>query len=314
MKRVVITGGTGAVGRALLEHLLSRGVEVLLLYRADSARAVDLPDSPLLKRYPCALEELSSLQLPDAAPCDAFFHLAWAGSYGALREDAALQQKNVQYAADAAALAARLSCRVFVGAGSQAEYGDIPMGTAAHPDMACSPKTAYGAAKLEARERSLAVCRLQGVRHVWARLFSVYGEYDRPQTLVMQAIAAFFEGKDGNFTKGEQIWDYLHAADAAHALCLLSQQGADGGIYNVASGNALPLAEYITQIRDAVNPQCALHFGTVPYYPGQAMNLRADISDLVRDTDFAPQISFDEGIRRTLRWYRASVCQQGTKR
>ena len=311
MKRAVITGGTGVVGRALLSLLLERGTEVLLFYRADSARAADLPDSPLLKRYPCALEELSSLQLPDAAPCDAFFHLAWAGSYGALREDAALQQKNVQYAADAAALAAHLGCRVFLGVGSQAEYGDIPMDKAASPDMTCNPKTAYGAAKLAARERSRAVCHEVRLRHVWARLFSVYGAHDRPQTLVMQAISTFLAGRDGAFTKGEQIWDYLYAEDAARALLLLAELGKDGGIYNVASGAPLPLADYITQIRDVVAPACRIGLGELPYYQGQAMNLRADISDLVRDTGFSPEIGFAEGICRTLAWYAA---QEGTKR
>lgn len=310
MKRAVITGGTGVVGRALLALLLERGTEVLFLYHGDSARATDLPQSPLLRAVPCSLEELSAVQPSDADSYDAFFHLAWAGSYGSSREDSTLQEKNVQYAADAAALAARLGCRVFVGVGSQSEYGDVPMDQAASPAMTCHPKTAYGAAKLAARERTLAVCNKEKLCHVWARLFSIYGAYDRPQTLVMQAISAFAAGRDGAFTKGEQTWDYLHAADAARALLLLAGRGRHSGIYNVASGDPLSLAEYITQIRDAVNPGCALQLGAVPYYPGQVMNLRADISDLVRDTGFAPEVGFAEGIRRTLAWYRA---QKGTK-
>ena len=258
----------------------------------------------------CELNNLSACNTESIGNADAFFHLAWAGSYGSSREDSALQEKNVQYAADAAALAARLGCRVFVGVGSQSEYGDIPMDQAASPAMMCHPKTAYGAAKLAARERTLAVCKEEKLCHVWARLFSIYGAYDRPQTLVMQAISAFAAGRDGAFTKGEQLWDYLHAADAARALLLLAERGKHGGIYNLASGEPLPLAEYITQIRDAVNPNCALQLGAVPYYAGQVMNLRADISDLVRDTGFLPEIGFAEGIRRTLAWYRA---QKGTK-
>ena len=162
--------------------------------------------------------------------------------------------------------------------------------------MDCSPVTAYGAAKLRAGQESRAQCKALGVRHVWARVFSVYGEGDHKETLMMHLLTSLLAGREVELTAGEQIWDYLHAADAARALMLLAERGRDGEVYNVASGVSRPLREVIADIRDAVSPRGVLHFGALPYTKGQPMNLGADISRLVRDTGFAPQIDLVRGV------------------
>lgn len=301
MKRAVITGATGVVGRALIEELASERVEILLLLR-DSPRAARLPDHPLIKKAVCPLEELGTCEI--GGEYDAFFHLAWAGTYGGAREDVALQEANVRYARDAAALSARLGCGVFVGIGSQAEYGRVPYGVRLGEKTPLRPESAYGKAKDAARRETRALCDALGVRHVWARLLSVYGKYDAPHSLVMSAIAAFSRGEAGAFTRGDQLFDYLYARDAAHALFLLAKQGKHGKAYALGSGVARPLREYVLDIRDEIDPEISPRFGAIPYFDGQARYLCADLEEISRDTGFLPSVSFREGVRRTLAWYR----------
>ena len=307
MKKAVVCGASGAIGRALIAALCARGVRVLALSHRGSPRAGALPPVAGVWHLPCALETLDEIQTHPEAPFDAFFHLAWAGTYGAARADATLQEQNILGAERAALLAARLGCGVFVGAGSQAEYGRLPLGARAVETMPISPDTAYGKAKAAAAERTRALCRANRMRHVWARVFSVYGEGDRAETMIMSAIAAFTAGDDGAFTKGEQPWDYLYAADAAEALIALAERGHDGKTYNVASGESRPLAEYITAIRDEIAPARRPRLGAIPYSEEGPVGLSADVSALVSDTGFSPRIGFAEGIRRTAAWYKKAA-------
>ncbi len=301
IRRAVITGATGVIGRALIARLLAERVEILLLLRR-SPRAENLPRHPLICRVECPLEALSHFE--SEGGYDAFFHLGWAGTFGAARADHVLQARNVRYAKDAAALAVRLGCRVFVGVGSQAEYGRVPWGVRLDGALHPRPETAYGAAKLAACEATREVCAAAGVRHVWARVLSVYGPHDAPHTLVTSAIAAFSRGEGGAFTKGEQMWDYLYAADAARALSCMARWGRDGAVYPVGSGEARPLREYILSVRDAVDPKIIPRLGVIPYPAGQVTYLCADLTELRADTGFSPTVPFAKGIRQTVAWYR----------
>lgn len=300
IRRAVVTGASGVIGRALLSELVARRVEVLLLLR-NSPRAALIEAHPLVRREICPLERLRDYGGEDTY--DAFFHLGWQGTYGEVREDAVRQTRNVHYAADAAALAARLGCKVFVGVGSQAEYGRVANGVPLTPDTPCLPFSAYGKAKLAACRETRALCHEKGMRHAWARVLSVYGEWGAPHTLVMRAIEAFEKGERGAFTPCEQTWDYLYARDAARALVAMAEHC--DGTYVLGSGRARPLRDYVLDIRDAINPDISPRFGAIPYFEGQVHYLCADISALSRDADFSPRVSFDEGIRRTLAWYRA---------
>ncbi len=304
MKRAVITGATGAIGTALIERLLAEQVEILVLVREGSKRNEKIPISPLVKMAYCSLEQLRDFENPTDAPYDAFFHLAWAGPFGADRNNMFMQSDNIRHELDAVELAARLGCTVFVGAGSQAEYGRVPAGKKLSADLACRPENGYGIAKLTAGQMSRILCEQRGLRHVWGRILSTYGPGDGEHTLVMSSVVKFLNGEDGDFTKGEQQWDYLYNGDVANAFYLMAEHGVHGKVYPIGSGKTRPLAEFITLIRDAANPACRLNFGAVPYFENQVMYLCADIDELTADTGFVPSVSFEEGIARTVAWYK----------
>lgn len=302
IRRAVVTGPTGAVGTALCERLLEAGCAVYAVCHPGSKRASELPENERLRAVYCDLSELEQLPERIEGSCDAFFHLAWAHTIGPGRNDMPAQIQNVRYTIDAVRAAAALGCRVFVGAGSQAEYGRRPDDL--RPDTPVFPENGYGMAKLCAGQMSRVEAHRLGMAHVWPRILSVYGPHDGPRSMISSVIRQLLDGQRPALTAGGQIWDYLYAGDAAEGLYRMARHGADGAVYPLGSGMARPLREYIETLRDAIDPALELGFGEIPYGEGQVMRLRADIAPLQRDTGFAPRTAFEDGIAETIRWVR----------
>ena len=302
MKNAVITGATGMLGLALIRRLTDEGYTVYAVSRPDSDRIKNIPRSDGVKIIECDLSELGRLKGLIHEKCDMFFHFGWAGTFGSARGDMEKQIKNIQYTVDAVNAAHDVGCGVFLGAGSQAEYGRSE--TKLAPDSPAFPENGYGMAKLCAGQMSRALCSELGIKHIWCRIFSVYGPHDGGQTMIMSGIRLLLEGKRPSYTKGEQLWDYLYCADAANAFYLAAKNGAHGAVYCVGSGETRRLGEYIEIIRDEINPAAEIGIGDLPYADKQVMYLCADISSLTRDTGFKPEYSFEDGIKKTVEWYK----------
>ena len=306
MQKIVITGPTGAIGLALIRRCIEQKVQVLAIVRPHSERKNRIPSSPFVRIVECSLENMKELagseRLPEEIRAeknyDVFYHFAWSATIGDGRNDMKLQTKNIEYTLDAVALADRLGCHTFIGAGSQAEYGRSLEKLSAQ--TAVFPESGYGMAKLCAGQMTRLECQKRGIRHIWARILSVYGPGDGEKTMISTVIRKLLAGEKPELTAGEQMWDYLYSGDAARALYLLGSKGKEGRIYCIGSGQARPLREYIEILRDSIAPGLPLGFGEVPYGEKQIMYLCADISDLTRDTGFVPEVEFAAGIRMTI--------------
>ena len=298
----VISGPTGAIGTALCRLLAEKKIRVYAAIRPGSKRAEHLREITGVTLVECDAAELSRLSGIEA---DVFFHLAWAKTTGQGRNDMPAQIRNIQYTIDAVHAASRLGCKVFVGAGSQAEYGRV--NHALTPDTPCFPENGYGMAKLCAGQMSRTECEALGIDHIWPRILSVYGPFDGENAMIPQVIRKLLSGEKPALTAGEQIWDYLYAGDAAEALYRLALEGKTGAIYPLGSGHARPLREYLEILRDAINPSLTLGLGEVPYASKQVMHLEADITALRRDTGFEARTAFEDGIRETIDYVRGMI-------
>lgn len=298
MKRAIITGATGAVGTALVKELITNNIETLVLCREGSRRNHQIPDHPLVTRKHCSLDQLASIENDTGNNYDVFYHFAWMGTTGAERNDMYLQNQNVRFALDAVGVAKRFGCHTFIGAGSQAEYGRVE--GVLRSDTSAFPEMGYGIAKLCAGQMTREYAHQQGMQHIWVRILSIYGPNDGPQSMVMSTIEKLQSGEVPQFTKGEQLWDYLYSEDAAEAFRLLGEKGHDDKVYVLGSGNARPLAEYIKDIRDVVNPNAEIALGAIPYSPKQVMHLEADIHDINNDTGWLPSTQYKTGIKKII--------------
>lgn len=294
----MITGATSMLGATLIEYLinLKEEIKILAICRKDSKRRHYIPKHPNVKVREISLEHLG--QFTSKEHYDICFHFAWAGTDKQSREDAYLQSLNIKYTLETLSLAKRLGCHTFIGAGSQAEYGRIETDMA--PNTPASPETGYGIAKYSAGKLSALYARQLGIKHIWVRILSVYGPKDGENTMISSTINQLLKGEVPELTPGEQKWDYLYVEDAVRAFWLMAERGKDQSIYCLGSGQARPLKDYIITLKNEINPLLEVGIGKRAYEKRQVMYLCADISKLKEDTGFEPQISFEEGIKRTI--------------
>ena len=258
MKRVVITGATGMIGMSLIQCMIEKNIEVLAIIRENSNRRNNLNKfNNKIKIVECNLENYCNLELNDNN-YDTFFHLAWNGTLNYERDDASKQGVNVEYTIDTVNLAHRLGCNTFIGVGSQAEFGNVD-GIISEKTEA-EPNTEYGINKLKSCMESRKKAQELGMRHIWTRVFSVYGPYDGENTMLIKSIKAFNEGWSLDYTLGTQNWDYIYSDDVANALYLLGERGKDNEIYCIASGKTKKLYEFIEILRNKINSNIKLNF------------------------------------------------------
>ncbi len=301
--KIVITGPTGAIGMALIQKCIREKTSVLAICRRGSVNRSVIPDSSLVEVLEADLSELK--EIPERGErFDVFYHLAWAGTTGQERDHMQLQLSNIACTLDAVHLAGRLGCHTFIGAGSQAEYGRACKRLRA--DTPAFPETGYGMAKLCAGQMSRTECGKLGMKQIWVRFLSVYGPFGNPNGMIPIVLGRLLAGETARLTPAEQIWDFLHAQDAARALYLLGKSDGrtDGKVYVMGSGEERPLKEYIEilvrEVSQKTGKQAGIRVGALPYPPGQVMYLGADISGLKEDIGFEPEVSFEDGIRRML--------------
>ena len=220
MKKILITGATGMIGSAIVEQAINQGYKITCLVRQNTTRIDNIPKNGNVKLGTCDINEYSSINLKEKY--DIFMHLAWLKPFGNDRDNVELQLKNVKYTLDAVRLAKRCGCTVFIGAGSQAEYGlqTVPL----TPDLPVNPESGYGIAKYTAGKMSKMLCQQLGMRFNWMRILSVYGKKDNSYTLISYVINELNAGRSPELTKCEQIWDYIHCDDVARAFLAVAEK------------------------------------------------------------------------------------------
>lgn len=300
MEKIIVTGATSMIGVALINAAL-QDTSIRRIY------AVVRPGTEKLSRLPvdfritvveCDVEEYEKLPAKIADACDVFYHLAWprTATYEENIEDILLKCKNIQTVLKAVQTAASMGCAKFVGAGSQSEYGVGYEGKLC-PETPCHPIRADGMIHLAAGGLARILASKSGMSCIWMRIFSIYGKYDRTNSLISSTITKLKTGEHCSFTPSEQIWDFLAAEDAGRAFYLVGEKANGNCVYCLGSGEEKPLRQYIETVRDIVSPDAKLGFGEIPYPADPVMHLCADIAALKQDVGWTPRIGFEQGIR-----------------
>ncbi len=300
--RILVTGGTGAVGSHVVRNLVCRNDEVALLARAESStwRIDDVVSNVRVVHghleHPVSYRDGLRAFAPQVV-----IHLAWSGVLGKHRNDCEQALLNIPGTLSLLAEAKDAGATAFVGLGSQAEYGALQR--VITEAMPTEPTTLYGASKLAAYTLCKTYCSIHEMRFAWLRLFSSYGPADNAEWMIPYLILELLRGARPGLTAGEQRWDYLYQADAADAIATVAHNDFAEGAFNLGSGNARSLRSTIEFIRDAIDPALPLGWGEVPYRPDQVMHLEADISRL-KALGWQPVTALEDGLNNTVEWFR----------
>jgi len=302
--RCLVTGASGHLGSYLTERLVKAGAETFVLVRPES----DLWRlSGVLDRVEVLRADLSDLA--SVVPAinqfkpEAVFHLAWEGVTSAFKNAPEQIMRNVTGSLELFQIVRAAGCQLWVGVGSQAEYG-------AHnalltEETPLRPVTAYGTAKLCTGLLTKTLCEVSGVRYLWLRLLATYGPKDDERHLLPATIRTLLARERPSLTLGEQLWDYLYVEDAAEAIYRAAVSEKASGVFNLGSGETVSLRRVLERIRDLIDPALPLGFGEIPYPKDQLMRLETSIERLHEATTWEPTVSLDEGLRRTVDWYKA---------
>ncbi|MBM6761415.1 NAD-dependent epimerase/dehydratase family protein [Megamonas hypermegale] len=300
MKKAIVTGANGFVGRYLVRELLDNNCKVWIVVR-NKSKICNLFNNNSVKIIECDLSNYKNLdKLFTEHNFDCFYHLAWEGSSGDFRKDYEMQLKNVESSAQAVRAASILNCRRFVGAGSVTElmYRNYLQNDNNKPEMV----TCYAIGKMMAEYLCRCICIEYNVEFIWGYLSNFYGIGDKTNNFINYLSNQYLLGRTPILTEGNQLADFTYVSDIATALYLLGEKGVPGKNYYVGYGNPQPLKNFVLKIRDNINVKLESGLNKKSFQGISIDFDKIDINKLSRDTGFVPKIDFDKGIKLTLEW------------
>ena len=304
----LVTGGAGFIGSHLVEALVGAGRRVRVLDDGSTGRVANLAGV----RERIELVE-GSVTDPSAVATategvEHVFHLAALPSVQRSVEDP-LATHEVCATGTLRVLEAARRARVkrLVYAASSSAYGDTP-GAVRTEDDPVAPLSPYASAKLAGEHYCRCFTQVYALETVRLRFFNIFGPRQDPKSPYTGVIALFMaamaEGRtpriDGD---GLQSRDFTYVGDVVQALTRAADTpGVGGRTYNVGTGRGTNLLELLAGLDRLLGTHTRPEHG--PERAGDIRHSRADISAIRRDLGYEPAYSFEEGLRRTLEWYR----------
>jgi nucleoside-diphosphate-sugar epimerase len=297
LKRVLVTGAGGFIGRHVIPQLITAEYEVHAVYRHPSG-----PPLPGVVSWQAdLLNPDSSSKLIDAVRPSHLLHLAWYVEHGKYWN----APENVEWLKASLDL---LTCFLGRGgercvtAGTCAEYDWTGDGPFEEETTLLRPHTLYGTTKHALHLMQSALCRRTGSGYSWGRIFHMHGPHESPERFVPFVIRTLLRGKPVPCSHGMQERDFLHVEDVARAfVCLLDAESS--GPVNIGSGETVKLGEIARMIAAELGGEELLQFGATPAAANDPPRLIPDISRL-RQLGFRPKWNLRDGLHKTIDWWR----------
>lgn len=306
----MVTGGAGFIGSALTRALLARqDGEVRVIDNLLTGRAENLEEiRSRIEWDRCDIRDAAAVHnaIRDA---DFVFHLAAIPSVPrSIHDPAPSHEVNIDGTFNVLRACVEAKAARVVYAASSSAYGD----TEALPkteSMLPRPKSPYAVQKLMGEHYASVFHSCFGLETVALRFFNVYGERQDPSSAYSGVLSLFMKALIERvpptiFGDGEQTRDFTYVEDVA-ALCIKAAlaPGVAGRMYNAGNGNRYSLNYVWELLQEIEGIQLPAHYG--PPRAGDVRDSQADTAAARRDLGHDPQYSLEEGLRRTLRWYKS---------
>lgn len=305
MRKAIVTGATGFIGKFLVRELVREQVETIAVVRSGSKSISSLNNLPV-GIVECDLADLRMLpEIIRDRDIDTVFHAAWQGVSGEDARDQNIQLQNLRSTLDLIDAMHEMSIGTLVGCGSIHEVEAAV--EAAEDKVMSNLNYMYKASKTAAHWMGKVKAGNYGIRFFWPLIINAYGEEEHSARLINSVIRKIYEGISPALSAGDQYYDFVHVSDVAYALRLIAEKGVDGTNYVIGSGDVRPLKEFLKIVGKTANglkggTDVPLGFGEITGNVISMPKETFDIRKLQFDTGFMPGIPFEEGIERTARW------------
>jgi nucleoside-diphosphate-sugar epimerase len=311
MKKYVVTGGAGFIGSALVRTLLDGGGHVVVIDNLLSGHEKNLAE--IRDRV-----ELHILDIRDGAAiapvidgADTVFHLAAIPSVPkSIDEPRPSHDINLNGTFEVFNAAANAKVRRLVYAASSSAYGDSEV-LPKIETMQAKPKSPYAVQKYVGELYASVYTECFGLETVALRFFNVYGPRQDPSSAYSGILSLFMKHLIARtqptiFGDGEQSRDFTYVEDVA-GLCLKAANapGVAGKMFNAGNGGKYTLNQIWSMLQKMEGVEIPTKFG--PPRAGDVRHSMADTSAAIAELGHAPKFSIEDGLRRTLDWYKTSL-------
>ena len=296
--KFVITGATSFIGLELTDYLLANGHSVIAVCRLNSKGLSSIPEG--VEIVASEMADYGNL-LNEIEQADVFINLAWGGTGHDGRNVVDVQKENIAYTTAAFFAADKMGCKLFLEAGSQAEYGSTTEPQS--EDSPCNPFSEYGKAKLQVKDELFELSEQMDIKYIHLRIFSMFGEKDHPWTLVMSAIDKMLRNEKVDLSPCTQNWNFIYIKDAVRIITTLCEKAVENPefkheVYNIASEDTRVLKDFVVRMKELTNSTSELNFGAM--IPSNLVSLQPDMSKTKSVAGRICNYSFDDVITRIM--------------
>jgi len=306
--RTLVTGGAGFIGSHLVDALVERGDDVVVLDNLATGRAENVTrDAKFVEGDVSQPDDV----MEAIAGCDVVFHQAALGSVPrSVARPLDTDRANVHGTLTVLAAAREAGVQRVVLASSSSVYGGASQ-VPTPEDLQLMPRSPYAVSKLTGEHYSRVAWELHSLQTVCLRYFNVFGPRQRPDSEYAAVIPRFIDSLLNGLPPevhgdGLQARDFTFVSDAVQANLCAAEAPAEacaGKAYNVAHGSPHSLMELLAVLKAELGVDLEpVHVGS---RPGDVRLSHADVSAAQRDLGYVPVVSFEEGLVKTLDWFRS---------
>lgn len=303
MKKVLVTGASGFIGRHTLKPLADLQFEVHAVSSKKVLNSQD-PSDRCTWHIVNLLDHLQVKNLLATVQPSHLLHFAWYNIPGKCLK----AEENFLWVGVSLELLKQFHQQGgerVVMAGSCFEY-DWHYGYCKESITPKRQSFPYGICKNALQEMLSSYSEIVNLSSAWGYIFNVYGPYDHAKRLVASVICSLLRQEPALCSHGNQIRDYLFVEDVANAFVALLKSDVTGAV-NIASGQPIVIKDVIYKIADRLEARDLVKLSAIPLFADEPPLLVGNTSRLLNEVGFFPQYDWEIGLDRTIDWWRSKM-------